>query len=122
MEQKKWIALLLSLLVLPGAGHVYLGEKKKGNILSLITIFFFTSLIALFVFPLRQQITSLPLSRSPLITVWVAVQQVWNSYAPFYILGGVILLILWIYAALDIIYHQGPQGPALRSPAKSGTK
>lgn len=45
--KRKWIALLLSALVLPGLGQLYLGRKVKG--IALILIVNLLMLLALFV-------------------------------------------------------------------------
>lgn len=102
---KKFWTVCLSLLVMPGFGHIYRGEKKKGTCIALIVCILL--LIGILVFEkdflaAMQQI----LETNP--------SQFWNStfstagqaltrHIPFYAGITTGILIFWVYAAWDLL-------------------
>ena len=99
--KRKWIALLLSALVLPGLGQLYLGRKVKG--IAIILIINLLMLLALFV---------LLKGLSPVIAAKIAAGTVVSTGEVLAGLQGVSAFgksllaafgVVWGYALIDVL-------------------
>lgn len=104
MDRTQLTALSLSLLVLPGAGHWYLGRRMAGGIYAAI------SLIAL-LYPLLRYVramssalheiaTAAPSAMGSAIT---ALSTAWTRESPALMAGLLALLLCWLIAAADLL-------------------
>lgn len=103
-EQKKKLtaALLLNAFVMPGSGHILIGENFKGYGIAIsILIFIFYPLIKFFA-------TMLQAARN--MPFMPALTKSWdiNKDALIYCLLGVVLL--WVYSIIDIVIKRRKAG------------
>lgn len=104
MDRRRLIALALSLLVLPGAGHWYLGRRRTGGILAAVAI---TAAL----YPLLRYVRGITaalhdLAAAPIETAGgplLALSMAWRHEFPWIVGGLILLLLLWLYAAADLL-------------------
>lgn len=104
MDSSKKTALTMSLLVLPGSGHWYLGLKKLGSLIAAASLCAMLYPLALFTGTLREQIELIALdNQSEFPSIVDAFSVAWQSEGNTIIVGLIILLLIWIFAAVDIL-------------------
>lgn len=97
---KKFTAILLSGLVMPGLGQLYLGRKIRGAILiSLINLFILAALAILAKGLGKLFILARTTGTVDQTTILATLQE--NSPFGRWLIG--IFLIIWIYAVMDVV-------------------
>lgn len=102
MNRKTIIALILSLFVFPGMGHVYLGFKKKGYLISLIICIILFAMIMIFEWELLEQANRISDPNMVFSSLLVLAGKAWFAHRMIYIVGIIITGFIWLYAAWDI--------------------
>lgn len=101
-------ALFLSLLVLPGAGHWYLGRKRLGSLFAATTTIALLYPLAQLTRVVRETIESAMLTETaPQLST--ALRTAWQAKGSLVVWGMFVMLILWIVAACDV-YRRTKQG------------
>ena len=103
---KKNLALLYSLLLWPGAGHIYLGQKKKGYFLAILTIILLLVLFFIFEIELIHQIQVLSNPQDAFRNTGELLLKVWLVQKTKLITCLLGLLGVWGYAAADILIRK----------------
>ena len=103
MPQRKILALLISLFVLPGMGHVYLGEKKKGYLLAILICLFLLFLILFFEINLVQEAQKAANPFQILSSIFDYAAMAWMKDRLVYNTGLGLITLLWAYAAVDLL-------------------
>ncbi len=100
---KKSHALILSLFVMPGAGHWHLGLRNIGSLIAAVSTLCFLYPLWRFTGRMRtliETVTNDPLA--PTFSFRELLERVWQSESPLIIGGMILLVVIWIGAALDI--------------------
>lgn len=103
-ESKKLTrALILNALVLPGSGHVYIGDTLKGLIIASATMVFLLASIVRFVsaFSAALRSQSLPGVGASLGAL-AAMGQAWRMHGAFILICLFAVILLWAYGIGDI--------------------
>jgi len=104
--KRKWIALLLSALVMPGLGQLYLGRRLVGGVV--IAIVNLILLLALFV--VLKGLSPLIASRIAAGSVSVAPSEVLQAIEGVSGFGKAVLgafFLVWAFSVTDIIRYRG---------------
>ena len=97
---KKIIALLLTALVLPGLGHLYLGQRKKGALLLVVTNIFLLAALFLILPGIGKLLVASQMDAAAgtnLIAGWLESRGVAGKG---FLVGFV---VLWGFAIVDIL-------------------
>ena len=105
MKQKTLIALLLSLCVYPGVGHLYLKRKVAGLALSLVVTLLLLFLVILFEVDLLHFLQASAPHFSVTHVVGAA-KEVYESKKAVYSAGSVVLGFLWVGAACELLWRE----------------
>lgn len=98
---KKRIALILSLFVMPGFGHVYLGKKVKGYLISLLVCLVLLALFILFERELLHQASLLHDQRTILSSIFDLAEKAWIAHRTVFLSGFGLVGLIWLFAAVD---------------------
>lgn len=107
MNRKTLIALILSFFVFPGMGHVYLGLKKKGYLISLIICIILFAMIMIFEWELLEQANKISDPNTVFSSLFVLAGKAWFAHRMIYIAGTIITSLIWLYAAWDLVRKKG---------------
>ncbi|MBI2340340.1 MAG: hypothetical protein HYU99_08265 [Deltaproteobacteria bacterium] len=102
-QRKKGIALILSLFVMPGFGHVYLGKKIRGYLISLLVCLILLALFILFERELLHQASLVSDQRFILFSIFDLAKKAWSLHRPVFFWGLGLIGLIWILAAVDVI-------------------
>ena len=103
-------AVLLSLLVLPGSGHWYLGFKRIGSYIAALASLAFLVPIARFAYAFRVAIeTQAMMDPTTLPDFASAIHQAWSDEMLVILIGVAIALVCWIGAAIDLGLRKEPE-------------
>ncbi len=94
-------ALFLSLLVLPGTGHWYLGHKRLGSLFAAITSIALLYPLAKFTRTMQRAIEVALLNEAS-THILSALQLAWQSTGSLILGGLAIIVIIWAIAAADV--------------------
>ena len=108
MTQRRIIAILISLFVLPGMGHVYLGEKKKGYLLGTTVCLILLFLAVFFEVNLIRQIREAE-GGLQLASVFAHAWDTWKIHRHIYWAGFILTGLIWLFAPIDLLHT--PQKP-----------
>ncbi|RMF84943.1 MAG: hypothetical protein D6739_05225 [Nitrospirae bacterium] len=101
------IAALLSALVLPGVGQLYLGRRGLGGLLILLT----TASLAVLVAGLVRGLSGLPVEEAATgEAVRALVDQAMARGRGWLTAGGLLLLLAWVWGVADAL--RGVRRPA----------
>lgn len=96
-------AILLNAFVFPGSGHFFVGMKKRGYLISGLTLLFLILPIARYTMSAVQALQRLPFNANGLARSTAAIEQAWMSDRHFLLLCFLILGILWVYGMVDLL-------------------
>jgi TM2 domain-containing membrane protein YozV len=102
---RKLIAILLSGLVMPGLGQLYLGRKIKGGILIFLVNLFILAALAVLAKGLGKLfILAHTTGAVDQTTIIAALQEA----SPFgrWLIG--LFLVIWVYAIMDVVMGKAP--------------
>lgn len=99
-------ALWLSLLVLPGAGHWYLGHKRLGSGFAAATTVALLYPLAQLLGVARRTIES-AMATETMPRLSAALSTAWQVKGTWVLWGLTIMLVLWLVAACDIYRRRG---------------
>lgn len=102
-NKPKLTALLLSLFVLPGLGHMHLKKKKEGYIIIALVAAIIFVLSLFFVQEYKTQIHTIRSSYSFLEVMWEGIKKTWEATQTSNLLGLEAFGIIWLAAALDLL-------------------
>ena len=102
-SKKTWIAVILSLFVMPGFGHVYLGKKVKGYLISIAICLLILALFILFERELLHQASLLHDQQMILSSIFVLAKKSWLAHRAFFVGGVGLIGLVWMIAALDLL-------------------
>ncbi len=100
---KKIIAVLLALLAYPGAGHFYLGLKKRGTFFAAAFSLVFLALFFILQRAVMNQINTLTDLTQIMGSIHQSMKDTWEVDSSFYISGFLLSLLIWIGSAVDIL-------------------
>lgn len=110
MKQKKIVALLISLFVYPGSGHIYLGDKKRGYGISLLfTLILFVTAVV-FQHDLLKAFEAVDHPEMIFTHAFNLAGQALNSNRFFYMASLLSHAFLWLYSAWDVFRIGGRMG------------
>ncbi|MDO8519224.1 MAG: hypothetical protein Q7T11_03560 [Deltaproteobacteria bacterium] len=101
MPKRQILAILISLFVLPGMGHVYLGEKKKGYLMGILVCLILLWLAVFFEISLIRQIRGAD-GALQLASVFAHAWDAWKTHRHIYWSGFILTVVIWIYAGVDL--------------------
>jgi hypothetical protein len=96
-------ALILNALVLPGSGHVTIGDVFKGVTMASATIVFLLAPIIRFITAFQAAMRSQPppgIEGS--LNVLAAVGQAWKAHGAFILICLLAVILVWAYGIGDI--------------------
>lgn len=102
MPERKIIAILISLFVLPGMGHVYLGKKKKGYVLAVLICLILLFLAVFFEWNLVWQAQMASDPTQIFTSIFAYAKKTWMQDHLIYWSGLSLTGLIWIYSAIDI--------------------
>ncbi len=109
MNIKKFIAFLLSLLLFPGLGQLYLKRKKEGIIFVSLTSLVLLLMIIHFEFHLYQEMKAIKDPSEMIFQAAVYVRELLSRNAIFY-KGGILLIgFLWVSSVVEILIYKDPK-------------
>ncbi|MBI4411653.1 MAG: hypothetical protein HY541_04130 [Deltaproteobacteria bacterium] len=100
-SKNRVIAVILSLFVLPGFGHVYLGKKVKGYLIGVVVCLILLALFILFERELLHQASLLNDQRMILSSIFDLAARAWRTHRTIFLSGLSLLGLIWIFAAVD---------------------
>lgn len=101
--KSKLTALLLSLFVLPGLGHLHLDKKKQGYIIIALVAAIIFVMSLFFIQEYKTQIHTVSSSYSFLEVMWEGIKKTWEATQTSSLLGLEALGIIWLASALDLL-------------------
>lgn len=117
-RKKKIIAFVLSALVLPGTGQLYLKRKARGAAVTAASF-------VLAVYPMVRYLVHLQKTLKPytgeetaVIRTVTAMEESWRATAGDLTICGYMLLALWLYGILDIIFGKGAENDHMQDRQK----
>lgn len=102
-ERKYLVAVLLSALLFPGAGHIYLKKTLRGVLLCIATAALILFLIADFTLTYQRSVQSIPISDSLIIQNILALNETWMLLKNQIIYTAVALIIIWVFGIVDVL-------------------
>ena len=93
---------MFSLFVMPGFGHVYLGKKIKGYLISLLVCLILLALFILFERELLHQASLLHDQQMILSSIFDLAKKAWLAHRTIFLFGLGLLGFIWIGAAVDV--------------------
>lgn len=104
------IALLLNALVMPGSGHIFIGQKLKGYLLSLVTLALLIIPIVRYTMTVVNSLNALVVSGNISASALSTMGKAWtiNKNLILFCLAGT--LAAWIYGIIDIIIIRSRHG------------
>lgn len=96
------MAIVLSLFVLPGLGHVSLGAKKKGYLIACLVCFLSLILVVIFEWKLMAALNRLDDPRTMFTQILPVSGEIWKNNPLIFWGGFAVMASLWIYAAVDL--------------------
>ena len=96
--------MILSLFVLPGLGHISVGQKKKGYLLAFLVCFIFLLLVVFFEWKLVLAVNKIDDPRQIFSQILPLAGEVWSANPLIYWSGLALAALLWAYAAIDLWY------------------
>lgn len=101
--KSKLTALLLSLFVLPGLGHLHLGKKKEGYLIIALVVVVILVMSLFFVQEYKTQIHTISSSYSFFNMMWEGIKKTWEATQTTSLLALEAIGIIWLASALDLI-------------------
>ena len=96
-------ALVLSLLVIPGAGHIFIGKKLKGFFLAIASVFFIVVPLVRYGMVASYALNVMAVQRGgPAINLLYAGELAWPEVRNIALLSLAALTLIWAYAAIDV--------------------
>ena len=96
-------ALILNALVLPGSGHISIGDTLKGVTMASATIVFLLAPIIRFITAFQAAMRSQPpTGMSGPLGVLAAVGQAWKAHGAFILICLLAVVLVWAYGIGDI--------------------
>lgn len=103
MNSRRNIAIILNALVLPGVGHIYLGQRLKGTLLSLLCVFFIVAPIVKYGVMTSYVLNLMPPRDEPAaLNLAYALANTWPQMRNIMLLSLGGLAIIWIYGIVDV--------------------
>lgn len=97
------IAVLLNVFIIPGAGHIYIGQRVRGYVLSLATTVFLVVPLARYAILVSAALSNSPVhSQTPLAGMISAFGRAWPDAKELVILSLAALAIIWIFGIVDV--------------------
>ncbi len=95
-------AIMLSLLVLPGAGHWYLGRKRSGSFFAAVTITALLYPLVRFMRTFRDIIES-SIGNESAPNFPAMLSQAWTADGSIILWGLGLMMAIWLIAVLDVL-------------------
>jgi len=99
------IAILLNALIMPGAGHLFLKQRIKGTILSILTLVMFIIPIAVYISDAMSGIDMLMAKNATQLSANImgAMTSSWSMHRHMISSFAFAIIVLWVYAIIDVI-------------------
>lgn len=104
------IALLLNAFVMPGSGHIFIGQKFRGYLLSLITLILVIIPVVRYTMTVVNSLNALVVSGNISASAISTMGNAWaiNKNLILFCLAGI--FAAWIYGIIDIIIIRSRHG------------
>ncbi len=102
-KNKYTLALILSALIFPGAGQIYLKQRVKGVIYCGATLLILMLLILGFTLEFYHQLLTLPETGYNLVQNVMALSQTWSAMRGSLLWGLIAIVIIWLACIIDIL-------------------
>lgn len=102
MNRKTFLAITISLFLMPGMGHVYLGQKVKGYLISVTLCLILLALLVLFDWELIQQAKNLTNPKMLFSSFFPLAKKAWMAHVVTFCTGLGLMTVLWIGSAVDV--------------------
>ena len=97
-----WIPWVLTLLVLPGMGHLYLNRKWKGYLFGGLSLLIALGGLARYLSVVFALANVRPTHRPPALNPWILLAEAWRMDYPLLVGFLAALLLVWVGAAVDL--------------------
>ena len=104
----RW-AIILNAFVMPGSGHIFLGEKTKGYLLGTAVIVLVLAPLMRFMLSVMQSTATLTAQDSMIASSIDAFSVAWSANSTFIICCLLGVVALWIYGIVDV-WRKSSQG------------
>lgn len=102
-KRKTIIAVALNALVIPGAGHIYIGYKVRGFVLMIACVFFIVVPLARFSILMTYALNLMGPSPTGLISDLLnAANIIWPEVRGAVLIATAALTIIWIFGIADV--------------------
>ncbi|HPQ80995.1 MAG TPA: hypothetical protein PLZ86_04660 [bacterium] len=95
--------ILLNALVMPGAGHAAIGQRRKGCALALAVLVLLCVPIVFFTLALANALEVIPADAGALTRASSAIGVAWNSEARLVVRCLIGVFALWAYGITDLL-------------------
>lgn len=95
-------ALFLNAVVMPGSGHVLIGENFKGYTISIIVLFLILFPLGKYTMTIAQALKTMNLNGGALASSLNALSQGWTSNKALIINCLIGILAVWLFGIVDI--------------------
>lgn len=100
-------ALVFNALVLPGLGHIFLGQKIKGVLLILSTLFFVVVPVAKYSVEVSFALNTMRTAhRSSAFDMLSALTTAWGPSKRLILMSVAALIVIWGYSIADIYFRE----------------
>lgn len=97
------LAIFLNALVLPGSGHVLIGEKIKGYSMIAVFLFLFIYPLIRFTMDFSRAVKTAPMSTGLGNALLASLSSSWVANKNLIVLSLIAIVIIWIYGIGDIM-------------------
>lgn len=108
--QKKWLPLMLSATVIPGAGQWYLGQRFKGGLMMLVTLLLITGGMMRFLAMVFALSSQQGVTRPPHLNPFPVLARAWHLDHAVLLTFLLCLAGIWLLSILDLCLQPKEDG------------
>ncbi len=103
-DRKRWLSAFLShTLLMPGSGHILLGQRLKGYAMGALTLLFIAIPLFRYCSTLMSAFQGLGTSPSGTATAVGAISLAWQAEKNSILICLAGLFVVWIYGIIDLV-------------------
>ena len=96
-------ALIVNAFVIPGGGHIMIGQKIKGYLIASLVVLFLFIPVFLYTLGVLNSMRMIGMPATSMINGLEALSKSWEINRGVIIPSFIAILVLWIYGILDIL-------------------
>lgn len=101
--KKNTTAILLNLFVMPGSGHIYLGQRFKGYMLAAAALIFLFIPVVKYIMTLLDGLKGLTIEGGQITNSLLMISNAWTINKSLILYCVLLLILIWIYGIVDLV-------------------